>query len=249
MQDDMMTISINNWEKHNQNRRKGYRYFTLENRFFEDSKITKLCPIDVLLFIKCLSIAAELNTNQIQIHAGMMPKRWRIAAQSLLNRCMTLQSFQLVTIENGPTKGIERKGKERKRIERKGSSDGVTNLENQDLNKNIWTAYEQSYLLRYGIKPVRNAKVNANISQLGKRVGGDAVELVKFFLQHNDSFYLKTSHNISFCLRDCESLYTQFKRNTPITTAMVRSFEKHSAEAERQRLIDSLWDEEKNVVE
>lgn len=94
------------------------------------------------------------------------------------------------------------------------------------LNLEIWEAYKTAYLNRYKVEPTRNATVNTQISQLGKRVGVDAVELVKFYLKHNDGFYLKGLHSIGLCLTHAESLHTQMKRNQPVTSVDVRNFEK-----------------------
>lgn len=105
------------------------------------------------------------------------------------------------------------------------------------LNKEIWDAYSQSFFNRYQTEPIRNAAVNSKISQLAKRLGPDAVDVVKFFLNHNDSFYLKQVHAIGLCLKDAESLHTQWKRNRPITKADVQAFEKNSEfESQWERL-------------
>lgn len=228
MSKNVYTITINNWEKHNGNKKKNHRYFLLENRFFEDSKITQLKQIEVLLFIKFLAIAGDLNNNRFQIHAGMMSKRWRIDDKLLLNSCKSLESFQLLTIENSSSLLIQNNRKEKKTIEENTNYSEVTKSK-QDLNKKIWEAYKENYFLRYKVEPVRNASVNAKISQLGKRVGDDALEIVRFYLQHNDSFYLKNLHSIGLCLKDCESLHTQWKRGRAITGADAKRGEKHQS--------------------
>lgn len=96
---------------------------------------------------------------------------------------------------------------------------------NKELNRKIWDAYFNAYQQRYKVEPTRNASVNAQVSQLAKRLGDDAIEIVKFFLGHNDSFYLSKTHSIGLCLRDAESLRTQWLRNKPITKTAVRQFE------------------------
>lgn len=94
------------------------------------------------------------------------------------------------------------------------------------LNSEVWESYKSAFNLRYKHDPVRNAKVNTAISQIATRLGRDAIEVVKFYLKHQDSFYLKKTHNISLCLQDCETLATQWKRGRAITTSDVREFEK-----------------------
>lgn len=94
-----------------------------------------------------------------------------------------------------------------------------------ELNRKIWSAYETNYKNRYGVDPTRNAKVNAQISQLAKRLGTEAVEIISFYLKHNDGFYISKCHPIDFCLRDAESLRTQWLRGKAITRSDVKRFE------------------------
>lgn len=100
------------------------------------------------------------------------------------------------------------------------------NKPNKELNSKIWDAYKSAFLSRYKVEPTRNGPVNSQISQLAKRLGDDAIEVVKFYLKHNDSFYLKGTHSIGLCLSHAESLHTQWKRNQPVTSVDVRNFEK-----------------------
>lgn len=97
---------------------------------------------------------------------------------------------------------------------------------NKELNRKVWDAYSQSYFDRYKTEPVRNASVNAKISQLAKRLGVEAIDVVKFYLGHNDTFYLKNLHSIGLCLTHAESLRTQWARGKAITNRDVKNFEK-----------------------
>jgi len=100
--------------------------------------------------------------------------------------------------------------------------------ESTELNRKIWEAYASSFSERYRVQPTRNASVNAKISQLGKRLGEDAVNVVKFFLKHNDGFYLKKIHDIGLCLKDAESLHVQMQRGQTVTSQDVKNFERTS---------------------
>lgn len=108
---------------------------------------------------------------------------------------------------------------------------------NTELNRKIWNAYSEAYDTRYQKKPVRNATVNGQISQLGKRLGDDAVEVVKFYVGHNEGFYLKKVHPIGLCLQDAEALHTQWVRGRPVTSTIVRQFEKQQS---TQNLLDMI---------
>lgn len=96
-------VHLPNWEKHNGTKKKNHRYIFLDTRFFEDAKICQLRQIEVLVFVKCLTIAGDLLSNSFEIHAGMMPKRWRIDDKLMENCCKSLQEFQLLTYQNSPS--------------------------------------------------------------------------------------------------------------------------------------------------
>lgn len=98
-------------------------------------------------------------------------------------------------------------------------------VSNIELNRKVWQAYSDAYKQRYKVEPTRNGMVNGQISQLAKRLGDDAIEIVKFYLTHNDGFYLSKTHSIGPCLRDAETLKTQWLRKKPITRNTIRQFE------------------------
>lgn len=110
-------------------------------------------------------------------------------------------------------------------------------VEPNPLNSQVWESYKSAYFQRYKVEPVRNAKVNSNISQIAKRLGVEAIDVVKFYLTHNDSFYLKNLHAVSLCLKDCESLRTQMVRGRAVTTNDVRNFEKQQNTFELQKAV------------
>ncbi len=95
-----------------------------------------------------------------------------------------------------------------------------------ELNRRIWEAYRQGYFQRYQVEPVRNAKINANIADFGRRVGEEAPEIVAFYLRHNDSFYVRNTHSFGHCLSNAESLRTQWLKGKAITQNDVRNYEK-----------------------
>lgn len=96
---------------------------------------------------------------------------------------------------------------------------------NPDLNREIWESYKEAYLLRYKTDPVRNGSVNSKISQLAKRLGQEAIQVVAFYVAHNDFFYVKAMHPIGLCLAHAEGLRTQWRRGKAVTTRDVKDFE------------------------
>lgn len=118
--------------------------------------------------------------------------------------------------------GTERTLNETERKEKKPKADDP----DAGLRKETWLAYADAYQLRWNVEPKRNATVNATIKNLVARVGEDAPALVRFFLTHNDGYYIKACHPITACLKDHVGLMTQMQRGQQITNADVRQLEK-----------------------
>lgn len=113
---DQYKIVIEKFFEHNPSSKKGYTHFMVSKSIFNDEKIANLKPIEFQLYIYCLSICADMSSNQFTISAQILPKYLRISAKSLHNCLSRLQSFQLLSyVENSPSYI-----KEENRIEKKG---------------------------------------------------------------------------------------------------------------------------------
>lgn len=77
-----------------------------------------------------------------------------------------------------------------------------------------WDSYAAAYKERYGVEPVRNARVNGQLASVVSRVGADvAPTLAAFFVRSGDqtSFYAKVKHGVGYLVKDCERLVTEMK--------------------------------------
>lgn len=145
----------------------------------------------------------------------------RVGAENALQ---VLQEFQLVTFEKTLLKKEKKRKEDKERKEKK--SAGVAKTDTRAINSEVWASYRDAYFNRYKIEPIRNAKTNTAISQLASRLGSEAIDVVRFYLSHNDSFYIKNMHDIGHCLANAESLRTQFLKGRAVTSQQVRNFEK-----------------------
>jgi len=93
-------------------------------------------------------------------------------------------------------------------------------------NVAVWESYEKAYFNKYGVDPVRNAKVNSQISQLRKRLGDDAVHVAGWFLTHRNGWYTQKMHSLDCLLNDAEKLRTEWATNTQMTNAHARTVDK-----------------------
>lgn len=97
----------------------------------------------------------------------------------------------------------------------------------------VWSAYVEGYRERYGSDPVRNAKTSTQASELVKRLGCEsACEVVRFYIRHNDRYYVSKAHPIGLCLADAEGLHTQWQRGRAITSTDAQRADKNQSNAQ-----------------
>jgi hypothetical protein len=84
----------------------------------------------------------------------------------------------------------------------------------------VWQAYCDAFYARYGIEPDRDAKVNAQLSQVLRRYGTEnAPHIARFYLSLNHRQYLEKRHSIGLFLLDSESIRTNWKLGQGVTAA------------------------------
>lgn len=75
-----------------------------------------------------------------------------------------------------------------------------------------WEGYRKGYHKRYGIDPVRDARVNVDLCKLVDRLGSDeAPAVAEFYLGLEKPLYMQAGHPTTLLLRDYQALRTQFK--------------------------------------
>lgn len=231
MKNNIYKITVLNWYEHNPNAKKHFKKTLISNSILSEGKLMVLPTSDRWLFVVLLILCGDMSKDCVTLSERQL-KLYLTSGVSPLKVLQRLEQVQLLRVEKIDSLIIEENRRERieeKRIEVKRSKTGSKKEVDQNarsLNSEIWTAYFDAYRLRYGVDPVRNAKTNSIISQLAARLGLEAIEVVKFYLTHNDSFYLKNLHAIGHCLTNAESLRTQMLRGKTITSKNVQDFEK-----------------------
>jgi hypothetical protein len=86
------------------------------------------------------------------------------------------------------------------------------------LRTDAWVAYSASYQTKYGVPPVRNAKVNAQLVQFCKRVGRDAVPMATWYVTHGAARYVHAGHSLGLLLMDAEKLHTEWETGLRMTS-------------------------------
>jgi hypothetical protein len=99
----------------------------------------------------------------------------------------------------------------------------------------IWHAYASAYGHRYGIEPVRNAKVNGQLAQLLARLGAEeAPRVAAFFVSHNNRYYVQKLHAVDCLLNDAEKLRTEWATGRRVTATAAN-------EADRLQQSGDMW--------
>lgn len=226
-------INLTNFSKYNSSLKKGHKATLISNNFCDDAKL-RVLPLSVRwMFLNIILTCGDHTSDTIELSErqlrDMLESSW-----SIERALDSLKHLQLLSYSKNDSllNRIEKNRKEKKRKEvTEGSKTPsvpeivVDKKISKELNRKIWESYRVSYSKRYQVDPVRNAKVNGLISQLGKRLGESAVEVVEFYLTHNETFYLKKTHSLEYCVKDAESLYLQWQKGKALTSRDVKAFE------------------------
>ena len=116
------------------------------------------------------------------------------------------------------------------------SSEGVAKRSPPEptLGSRIFNEYSAAYQERWGKPPVRNATVNGQCTNLGKRLGEEAISVARFYVFHNKAFYVQSCHPIGLLLKDAEGLHTQWVTNKQVTRTEANAAEN------RQQIVNSF---------
>lgn len=86
-----------------------------------------------------------------------------------------------------------------------------------------WEAYSQAYQHRYGIEPVRNARVNGQLASLIRCVPvAEAPDVAAFYVRHNRAQYVAAKHSTSLLARDAEGLRTEWATKRQVSETEAR---------------------------
>ncbi len=97
----------------------------------------------------------------------------------------------------------------------------------------LWESYATAYLARYGVDPVRNAKVNGQLAQLLGRLGADeAPQVAEFYVRHSKFQYVSARHSVNLLLRDAEGLRTEWATGNRVTDAQARQSDRKQSIAD-----------------
>jgi hypothetical protein len=105
----------------------------------------------------------------------------------------------------------------------------------------VWDAYALAYHDRYGVEPVRNAKVNGQLAQLVKRLGAEAPAVAGHYVRSNNLWYVRQGHAVGCLLADAEKLRTEWATGRTVTATYARHLDQQQETANMfDRLCEKL---------
>lgn len=107
----------------------------------------------------------------------------------------------------------------------------------------LFETYSEAFMERYGVTPIRNAKVNSQCKKIVEAVGiVKAIELVQYYITRDDAFYINKKHDIGLCLIDAHKLMVDMASGTITTQRRAQDFELSS---HNDRVIKRFLEKEK----
>ena len=100
------------------------------------------------------------------------------------------------------------------------------------LCRQTWEAYANAYFVRYETEAVRNAKGNTTVVNLVKRLGAEAPEVARFFVERvSEAFVVRRCHGIGDLLAQCEAYRTQWASGMAVTAEGARQTDRTASNA------------------
>lgn len=250
-------IEVPNWEKYQIRKDlKTMTFFRVESRVFSDSKFRLLSAQAKLIWFYILSELSTKNCKVITMFCKVSAELCKVRTSSVRKAVSELESLHMLKVlerhESVPRLEKKHVNVQDKTITYTGTPEidpkpeleivpkkSEIKAQEKALNKEIWEAYFGSYLSRYSTEPVRNVKANASVSNLRKRLGRDAIEVVKFYLTCGDDYLMKNLHPLGTLLNQCETYHTRWK----IGVVRVGNKRHGNFSAKNQSYLDSVQEE------
>jgi hypothetical protein len=248
-------VEIVNWEKHNS--MEGVRepdklkWFKLRNDIFADPIIAKLSAAQFKVWIYLLCERSRVGQTSYIVDTDLIQRSLRVRTQFILSSLRLLTDLGRISTKEalchkaftGIMRGEERRGEERRGESSDGLSETPARAQKKPKDKSqsslVWDAYADAYQARYQERPASNAKGYGICKHFIARLPiEEAPEVARFYVSHNDAFYVKQLHPLSLMLRDAEKLRTEWKVGRQMTSDTARKVE--SAQNNANAILDFL---------
>lgn len=214
------SITVKNWEKYNSSKKKGHNCILLSTGFLSDAKIRMLTISGRVLFLGLLLRCGEVCANSIECSHDDLTKLVGGQGYDVSRLLSHLEELQLVSIAANDflLDGIEKKSKEKKRIETKGELENPPVVISSRKPKApapegtqlAISRYCEVWQSRYGTTPPIGRKVAGQIKNLIKDHGPKkAIGFIEAYLEMPDHWFVTKRHDIPTLLGNLNAV-TQF---------------------------------------
>lgn len=102
----------------------------------------------------------------------------------------------------------------------------------QEKCRTAWKSYKAAYIQKYGVAPLRDPKVNAQVKQLVGRLGEAAGQVAEFYVLFvKEQRVVQSCHDIGFLLQGAQSYHTQWKSGHTMTSGQARQIDSTATNA------------------
>lgn len=93
----------------------------------------------------------------------------------------------------------------------------------------VFEAYREAYLKRYGCDPIRNLKANSICKRAFEMLGQEAPALVQHYVSMNKRWYVERSHSLECFITDVQSVKTSFVTGKTMTSTRAAEIDKEQS--------------------
>ena len=225
-----ITVKVLEWDKFNPERSSKRRpFFKCDASMVDGPNFVGWHAEEFKSWIYILSMCARQKSAEVRINLVHVRRNSAIRTRYFVNALKKLESFQAIelktcteVVQSSVVIGSKTAPKVAK-LPAKSRHPRTPKIDSRPT----WEAYRAAYMNRYREEPIRNATVNAQLSQFVKRIPLDEAPLVaEFYLSHNAAFYVQQLHPVGLLLKDAEALRTQWARGRAITGTDARAVER-----------------------
>lgn len=107
-----------------------------------------------------------------------------------------------------------------------------------------WQAYLEAFRGKYGVDPIRNARVMGQVKQFIDRVGqADAPDVLRFYLQQHDRWTVQNGHTMGVALQQAEKLAAGYRGAKMMTEKEARRIDEKQTTANILEAYEARKDE------
>jgi hypothetical protein len=110
-----------------------------------------------------------------------------------------------------------------------------------------WQAYSEAFRGKFGVDPIRNARVMGQMKHFIDRVGqADAPNILRFYLQQHDRWTVQNGHTVAVALQQAEKLAAGYRGAKMITEGEAREIDKRQTSSNN---VDRAWEKYQRELE